>query len=455
MEPETPTRTPTAKIRQRLDEQRTPPSNGSHSASAFSSPALRNLGEGALRERLREAYFLLKEKEKNLFLAASVGQELLDTNQQLQDSYMGMRNELAETQDRLRQLGRTPAEEKEEESRLHGRRRSMVAAKHGERAGSSEERAVAEHEDDLSREQQWIKTHVQPLKTQLQLAQERTDDLLAEREEMVAQEHTLRQEHAAAQRRVAEAVAAADDARRRLETTEEDKARLQDALQGQRDMWVKRWADHKAQCRASTNTADQNSAQSADDAEARLRAERRAEDLQIRHSAAQAELELLRSQMQRMEEERVNEWEPMRSRWLACEEALQELQETHQSTCEALAQTEARLAELDRGPVVGSVAHLPSQKTTTSILGEVDTQRRRAELQQRALENEHAALKRAYTRVLNSQARMKQQVSRLTQLAATGASEARMKRLEAALGEAECQRQALLWAAMDQRQASF
>ncbi|KAJ1664769.1 hypothetical protein IW140_002955 [Coemansia sp. RSA 1813] len=450
MEAETPTKT---RRKQYMEEQQTPPSSGRHSASAFSSPALRNLGEGALRDRLREAYFLLKEKEKNLFLAASVGQELVDTNQQLQDSYMSVRDELAEAHERLKRLGKTPAEEREEESRLHGRRRSMAATKHEEQ-GSGEERAEEGHMDDSSREQQWIKAHLQPLKMQLQVAQERTDDLLVEREEMMAQKHTLRQEHTAAQRRIAEAVAAADDARRRLEATEEDKARLQEELQDQRDMWAKRWADHKMQCKDSSDATNQNAAQVADDAAARLRAERRADDLQIRHSAVQAELELLRSQMQRMEEERINEWEPMRSRWLACEEALQEMQETHQSTCEALAQAEARLTELDRGPVVGSVAHLASQKTTTSILGEVDTQRRRAELQQRALENEHAALKRAYSRVLNSQSRMKQQVARLTQLAATGASEARMKRLEAALGEAECQRQALLWAAMDQRHAT-
>ncbi|KAJ2908350.1 hypothetical protein GGI21_002975, partial [Coemansia aciculifera] len=84
----------------------------------------------------------------------------------------------------------------------------------------------------------------------------------------------------------------------------------------------------------------------------------------------------------------------------------------------------------------------------------LDEQRHHAVAQQQALTREHVALKRAYGRALGSQARMKQQVARLTQLAATGASEARMRRLEAALGEAECQHQALLWASMDQRRVS-
>ncbi|KAJ2844510.1 hypothetical protein IWW36_005158 [Coemansia brasiliensis] len=158
--------------------------------------------------------------------------------------------------------------------------------------------------------------------------------------------------------------------------------------------------------------------------------------------------------MQRIEEERVNEWEPMRARWLASEEALQELQETHQGTCEALAQAEARLAELDKSAELSDPIKLKSQKTSTSLLGELDLQRHKAVLQQQTLAREHTALKRAYNRAVNSQSRMKQQVARLTQLAATGANEARMRRLEAALGEAECQQQALLWASMEHQRPS-
>ncbi|KAJ2516734.1 hypothetical protein H4217_004400 [Coemansia sp. RSA 1939] len=453
MEPETPTKTYTGRVIQREDEQRTPPSARNQCASAFSSPALRSLSESALRERLREAYFLLKEKEKNLFLAASVGQELLDTNQQLQSNYTRVRDELAEAQDSLKRLDIFPTEDEEPESRLHGRRRSMATA--NRRKHSDNEESVDDQSDNSLREQQWIKTHLQPLQSQLQITQERMDDLMVERDQAETEKHLLQQEHASMQRRAAEAALATEKARQQMERAEEDKARMQEELQTQRDKWLQRWTDHKAQCKMNDGIADANSTQIAGDVAAQLRAERHTDEMQMRHSAVQAELELLRSQMQRMEEERVNEWEPMRSRWLACEEALQELQETHQSTCEALAQAEARLADLENDPAIDPVSHLASQKTATSILGEVDTQRRRAESQQRALENDHAALKRSYTRVLGSQTRMKQQVARLTQLAAVGTSEARMKRLEAALGEAECQRQALLWAAMDQRHTAL
>ncbi|KAJ2334421.1 hypothetical protein GGI00_001861 [Coemansia sp. RSA 2681] len=446
MEPETPPRnpsgppvmhTPINSVLRRV-EQLTPTSRHATAImSPFGSPALRRLDESALRDRLRDAYILLKEKEKNLFLAATVGQELVDANQQLQDSYELIQAELA-------------AARATEQARLHGRRRSMHAQQGDSRREGSEDDASAVAADG-DREKQWMRVHVQPLRAQLEMAHERTDELLGEREDLAAQVYGLKQEQAAALRRATDAAAAAGAAQTRAEQLEEDKAQLQRELDEQRAFWARRWAEHQASARASADEP-QDSERRAEDAAARIRAEQRASATQVRLSASQAETELLRTQMQRMEDERVSEWEPLRARWLACEEALQELQDAHQTTCDALAFAEARLADLDQTPV--DAVALKSDKTSTSLLGELDEQRHHAVAQQQALAREHVALKRAYSRALGSQARMKQQVARLTQLAATGASEARMRRLEAALGEAECQHQALLWASMDQRRAS-
>ncbi|KAJ1732806.1 hypothetical protein LPJ61_001879, partial [Coemansia biformis] len=416
--------------------------------SPFGTPALLRLGEHALRERLREAYGLLKEKERNLFLAATVGQELVDANQQLQSSHEELRRELAQAQLQLHETGR--GQDDDLAARLHGRRRSMhmqsAADQHGS-AGDESEGAAGD------RERQWMKTHVQPLRAQLQMAQERTDELLTEREEQGAETFGLRQELAAALRRAGESAAAASEAQRRADQLAGDNARLQSEVGEQRAFWARRWAEHQEECRTGELALDvQRSAErSAEDAAARIRAEQRAGDLQARCNAALAESELLRSRVLGMEEERTSEWEPLRARWLASEEALGELQEAHQSACEALAQAEARLAELDKGALLDDPIKARSEKTSTSLLGELDLQRHKAVSEQRALAREHTVLRRAYGRALNSQSRMKQQVARLTQLAATGASEARMRRLEAALGEAECQQQVLMWASAEQR----
>ncbi|KAJ1725543.1 hypothetical protein LPJ53_000213 [Coemansia erecta] len=444
-------RTPARSVLQRVSEL-TPQQKTPSFLAPFASPALRRLGEDALRDRLREAYQMLKEKERNLFLAATVGQELVDANQQLQDGYDRVHRELAEAQSRMRD---PDGHEDRPFSTLHGRRKSMLMQqpeKNTASAGTGVDAAAAAAEDDSER--QWIKVHLQPLKAQLQLAQERTDELLAEREDLATEIYTLRQEHAAALRRASEAMNVSDDAQRRIERLEEDKLQLQQELDSQRAFWAKRWADLQDERRAGAeaeNSIQQAAQRQAEDAAARLRAEKRADDLQLCANATQAELELLRTQVQRMEEERVGEWEPMRERWLGCEEALQELQETHQSTCEALAQAEVRLAELDRSNELSDPVKLKNERTSTSLLGELDYQRHMAVSEQRTLARDHTVLKRAYTRSLNTQSRMKQQVSRLTQLAATGANEARMRRLEAALGEAECQQQALLWASMEHR----
>ncbi|KAJ1767286.1 hypothetical protein LPJ69_000539 [Coemansia sp. RSA 1752] len=422
--------------------------------SPFGSPALLRLDENSLRDRLREAYGLLKEKERNLFLAATVGQELVEANQQLHDDYQMLQHELTDTQQKLKQT-EVSSPNDEQISRLHGRRKSMhLQQTLGSRDYSKSDINTDDEDADSEREKKWAKVHVQPIKAQLELCQERTDELLVEREELGAQVYELRQEISAALRRASESSASATDAHKRLACLEEEKARLHDEIKEQRSFWARRWSDHKEECNASMQAdkdIQRNAERHAEDAAARIRAEQRANGLQMQCSAAQAEIELLRSQMQRMEEERVNEWEPMRTRWLASEEALQELQETHQSTCDALAQVEVRLAELDKGTELHDPIKRKSEKTSMSLLGELDMQRHQAVSQQQALAREHTVLKRAYGRAMHSQSRMKQQVARLTQLAATGANEARMKRLEAALGEAECQHQALLWANMEQR----
>ncbi|KAJ1788979.1 hypothetical protein LPJ62_002629 [Coemansia sp. RSA 2167] len=422
--------------------------------SPFGSPALLRLDENSLRDRLREAYGLLKEKERNLFLAATVGQELVEANQQLHDDYQMLQHELTDTQQKLKQT-EVSSPNDEQVSRLHGRRKSMhLQQTLGSRGYSKSDINTDDEDADSEREKKWAKVHVQPIKAQLELCQERTDELLVEREELGAQVYELRQEISAALRRASESSASATDAHKRLACLEEEKARLHDEIKEQRSFWARRWSDHKEECNASMQAdkdIQRNAERHAEDAAARIRAEQRANGLQMQCSAAQAEIELLRSQMQRMEEERVNEWEPMRTRWLASEEALQELQETHQSTCDALAQVEVRLAELDKGTELHDPIKRKSEKTSMSLLGELDMQRHQAVSQQQALAREHTVLKRAYGRAMHSQSRMKQQVARLTQLAATGANEARMKRLEAALGEAECQHQALLWANMEQR----
>ncbi|KAJ2798793.1 hypothetical protein H4R20_004690 [Coemansia guatemalensis] len=463
--PNTQPKTPVAQVLHNV-ERLTPQSNASSAIgiSPFASPALLRMDEGALRTRLREAYGLLKEKEKNLFLAATVGQELVEANQQLQDGYEAVEHELAVARQRLKQLSEPPppqseriSDDDDQAARLHGRRRSMHIQHASEKCTQPSDSGVPSESADVAndREKQWIKIHVQPVKAQLMLAQEHTDELLVEREELGAQVFQLRQELSAALRRAGESSSTAIETHKQLGQLEEENARLHDEIDKQRAFWARRWTEHQQECKAGQVVNDDDDQHGADnhteDVAARLQAEQRADELQMQHSAMQAEIELLRSQIQRTDAERTEEWEPMRARWLSCEEALQELQETHQSTCEALAQAEARLAELDKSAQLEDPIKLKSQKTSTSLLGELDLQRHNAVSQQRMLAREHAALKRAYGRAINSQSRMKQQVARLTQLAASGANESRMKRLEAALGEAECQQQALLWASMEQR----
>ncbi|KAJ1952414.1 hypothetical protein EC988_003567 [Linderina pennispora] len=195
------------------------------------------------------------------------------------------------------------------------------------------------------------------------------------------------------------------------------------------------------------NYAEHLADQHATDAAARLQAEQRAADMEDKYNAALRECGLLRSELAKQQETEKTFWQPLRMQWLAGQEEIQDLQESYQAVCNALAQAEVRLSELDKSTISDPLQPC-TEKATTSLLGELDLERHRAVAEQQELYKEHSQLKRAYVRTLGAQSRMKQQVARLSQLAASGASEARMRRLEAALGEAECQRQAMAWANM-------
>ncbi|KAJ1935419.1 hypothetical protein EC988_008492, partial [Linderina pennispora] len=97
------------------------------------------------------------------------------------------------------------------------------------------EQAQSNHRDVQQQEleRQWVKTHVKPLKAQLDLARERTDELLAEREELAAQVYTLKQGQAAMMRRATEASTASETLQHSVDMLEEDKADLRKELEAQ------------------------------------------------------------------------------------------------------------------------------------------------------------------------------------------------------------------------------
>ncbi|KAJ2464199.1 hypothetical protein GGI02_005048 [Coemansia sp. RSA 2322] len=282
-----------------------------------------------------------------------------------------------------------------------------------------------------------MRTHAQPLRAQLELALERGDALASEREELVAQVLALQRDVAQASRRASEATAAAGEAQRRAAQPEEDKMQAQHDLDTQRAAWARRWAERSQHQTARAD--DEGAAELA-------QAERQRGDAALAQLAAlqgeacglRAEALELRAQLASAHAERVDEWEPLRERWLGCEDALRELQDAHQATCDALAQAESRLADLDAAELSDPLVRA-SAKTSTSLLGELDHQRHRAVAQHRALVRDHAALKRTHARALASLARMRHQAARLAYPDAD-----RVRRLEAALGEAEAQRHALM-----------
>ncbi|RKP04872.1 hypothetical protein THASP1DRAFT_33316, partial [Thamnocephalis sphaerospora] len=93
MEPGTPTRSTRSAAADALFSQpdATPERSGAFDADEYDvslpTPHILRLADTELRERLRSAYRLLSEKDKDLHLAAELGQGLLEANAQLKREY--------------------------------------------------------------------------------------------------------------------------------------------------------------------------------------------------------------------------------------------------------------------------------------------------------------------------------------------------------------------------------
>ena len=117
---------------------------------------------------------------------------------------------------------------------------------------------------------------------------------------------------------------------------------------------------------------------------------------------------------------------------------LEELQWDLERTRESLNASNARLSSMESGAVLST---LPSK----SLLSEVDEQRQVAVEQHSALTQKHQGLLKAHSVTIQQQERMRNHISRLTQLSQNQSAEHRVGILEDALGQALSENQALAY----------
>ncbi|KAJ1919531.1 Protein Spindly [Mycoemilia scoparia] len=480
----------------------------------YSTPALQRLDEQTLRERLREAYGLIKEKEYNLIKAATIGQELLKTNLELQESYnslkhdyekasakakrkrkpgYGTENESEQDNDSSQGGGgggdddddddydnsKTGTDDMEAESRrkqmlLMDRRRSIAplrsrksmahmefprdkqraeetstdVANNGAAGSDDEDEAISKYKA------KWHRQYVAPLETQIELLQHQCDQATIERDDIKSECATLSHSLDQSQRHlrdleknVTKLQSELDREKQRAEDSETALAHIQAerARQRLRDEMERKNNKKSSHGQYETDLEKaQYEIKSLQDA--LQQANERQHELIREMRATERQCSGFREQYENIKQEIADQWEPMRTHYAECEEQLEALKESYDTLQDILSETKQRLEEYEssKDNVESANVDEESVRKGTSLLGELDGKRRLAEDQQKKLARENAGLQKAFSRAKNQQNRMRQQVARLSHLAAGSGSEARMKRLEAALGNLEGERETML-----------
>ncbi|KAJ1673899.1 hypothetical protein EV182_004350, partial [Spiromyces aspiralis] len=421
----------------------------------YSTPAAQRLDEASLRMRLREAYCLIKEKEYNLIKAATIGQELLESNQELQAAYEVIkceRDELLQalTAGRFEVLEGSNGSDSHTAPNNHHQALSEVPRKkrkHQDPGSLDDQELGANHDDSVEMcvfdnrrrsmaplrnrrqstvpycehsmdnglntdsikdlEARWRKQHVVPLEAQISMLREQCDEITVDRNNLRSELATLThtfdqvQRHATdVEKKLALANSEIDRERQRAEDSEVALARIQSERTRQRLRDEQQRDDAKRKGHMFESEFDKALGEIRQLRDALQQANERQHELirELRHVERQNSE--VREKYEQLRCEIAEEWEPMRERYAECEEQLEVMREGYESLQDAYAEARSKLDEYEarKESELGEQAvDEKAARKGTSLLGELDGKRQLAEEAQRRIAREKHDLQKAYT----------------------------------------------------------
>ncbi|KAL1922469.1 uncharacterized protein VTP21DRAFT_10008 [Calcarisporiella thermophila] len=376
--------------------------------SPTSTPFINRLNDAEVRRCLRDAYRMIKEKDRDLILAAEIGQSLLEKNDALAMECERLHRQFAA---HAQQQSQHPPEPAAEES-------SDTSTK---RCEDERHDVLAALADDLERANA-------DLRKELEQANRRADEASKQGE-----------------RRIKKLAGEFDQIKAQLdkqfrinEELEEQKQRLareKAALVRERAEMAKGEVEgEKLQSRV-------------------YELEELIETLTVGRTEAEERMESLSEEVAILQEKCVEYQEQL--------EDLEHLKDTCEQQSVQIAELNASLEE-SRETIHALNARLSmlepesengSNNDGVTLFSEVEDRRVELENKNKHLSQAHAGLLKAHSLSVHQQERMRNHISRLTQLASSKSNEARLRRLEQALGQTQSENQ-LLQAKLTQMQRS-
>ncbi|KAJ1658897.1 hypothetical protein IWQ61_001947 [Dispira simplex] len=391
-------------------------------STPLATPFIRRLNGMELQWRLRDAYRMLREKEDNLVLAAEIGQNLLQANEQLKVAYEKVLVEQQELLEKFQASQRNDGNgasglppSSESEGQTHAESATDVASP---KRASKERLALL---NDLVGE-------LEQANADLHIKLDETEHILKEKTRTYHREVTSLQQEIRGIHQVVEKLekvnAQLEDDKQRVVR---DKSELAKTLQqlsrrGAETEALQHRIDELERSLAIVSTGKAGAEK------ALLGAHQELHELQVRcleyqDQLAQRDTEIIRlTEQSQLSDELQN--------------SLQEAQETIQIL-------NARLEELQsNGPGMESPSSTAPREVKT-LLNEVEDRRQELQSQHELLRKRHKGLVKAHSMTVHQQERMRHHITRLTQMTNQPSQEDRLRRLEQILGQTQSENQRL------------
>jgi hypothetical protein len=376
------------------------------------TPHIQRLADVELRERLRDAYRLLREKDHNLRLAAELGQQLLEANTKLKQEYEAT---LLKTFEQQAKLERLLANSKDHGTEDLGSM-SITEALALER--QMHQRAN-ERVDELN-------------KALFELERQRQEWEQQQREEQEARKELEAQslrERQRLQKALDEARQELKSMREHINEVENDRRRLATERAGLlRDLRAERGRDEQLEAER----------QRFKQLERELGMVRHARDELERQLKSEREQCAMLSDRLKQYDDTEKKYQALREKHQQLEQRYTELSQQFEATEERARDLATRLSALEAAPEDGS-----HSRAGVTLLSEVEDRRRLLETHHQRLAEQHRGLLKAHQAAMQQQSRMRSHISRLTQLTQTTDQEEQLRRLEEVLDQTRSENQEL------------
>ncbi|KAK9767643.1 hypothetical protein K7432_002409 [Basidiobolus ranarum] len=362
-----------------------------YNESPTSTPFINRLNELELKHRLRDAYRMLKEKNRDIVLAAEIGQSLLESNDKLKLEY-----ELAMlTLKERTSFGEEAFESSDSSAKWESERNELYSQL------SELERSNIDLQEKLEQTLHKASDNERENEKKMKQSEAQLAAVSRELENQLRKNEELEENN----KRLANEKGELIKGKKKFDTKDEQLEKVQILA-------------HDLECVVKSLSVNK-------------------QELEAKLYAVMSENNVLQEKLMRYEEE-MEEYHSIQDQYQEQSNELNEATYALEEARETIQALENRIS------VIEPESHQGPDRAGVTLFDEVEDRRQELEDKHQNLSKKHAGLLKAHNMTIHQQERMKNHISRLTQLSHNRSNEEKMRRLEQALGQTQSENKMLM-----------